>query len=128
MLDSKTGVHWKEVERAVQDMMDFYCNGVKTEQTLKRGIERIKDVRDNVFLKAENTHELMRCLEVRSIMDNAELVMRASIERKETRKVPFEFVRMDFPEQDDENWFAFLSVMFKDGKFKFSKIPLQHSN
>ena len=108
-----------------RDIIEFYYFDVKTEQTLKRGIERMQDIRDNVSMKAENPHELMRCLEARSLIDNAKLVMRAAIERRETRKFPFEFIRTDFPEQDDENWFAFLYVMLDDGKFKFSKVSLK---
>jgi len=123
--ESKIGVPWKEVERAVQDIVDFYRMGAVNEHTLKRGIDRIKDLRENVFLKATTPHEITRCLEVISIMDNSELALRASLERKETRKTPFEFVRVDYPEQDDQNWYAFLSVQLQDGELKFSRIPLK---
>jgi succinate dehydrogenase/fumarate reductase flavoprotein subunit len=98
-----------------------------TEQTLLRGLERIKDLQENVFLKAESPHELMRCLEIRSIVDNAELLLTASKERKETRMVPFQFTRTDYPDQDDENWFAFLGISLKDGKLDCTKIPLKEN-
>ena len=125
MVDSLTGVHWKEAERAIQDIVDFYRGDVVTEQTLLRGLERIRDIKDNVYFRAENPHELMRCLELRSIMDNAVLLLRASLERKETRMIPFQFSRTDYPEQDDENWRAFLSMRLKDGEIECSKIPLR---
>jgi succinate dehydrogenase/fumarate reductase flavoprotein subunit len=72
----------------------------------------------------ENTHELARTLEVQSIMDNAELVIRSSIERKESR-ASFEFRRTEYPEQDDKNWLCFLAVRREaDGAFTFAKLPV----
>jgi succinate dehydrogenase/fumarate reductase flavoprotein subunit len=127
IVDNPTGIPWKEVERTVQDIVDFYRGEVVTEQTLLRGLERIKDLQENVFLKAESPHELMRCLEIRSIVDNAELLLTASKERKETRMVPFQFTRTDYPDQDDENWFAFLGISLKDGKLDCTKIPLKEN-
>ena len=74
---------------------------------------------------ASSAHELARCLEVGSITDNAEMILMASLERKESRKVPFRFSRADFPEQDDNNYFAFMALR-KDGEtFKFKKIGIQ---
>ena len=72
-------------------------------------------------LKAENPHELGRCLDVKSIVDNAELVLRSSLERKESRPIPFGFRRTDYPEQDDKEWSGFLAIQREDGEFRFSK-------
>ncbi len=127
IVDNQTGIPWKEVERTVQDVVDFYRGDVVTEQTLLRGLERIRDLKENVFLKADSPHELMRCLEVNSIVDNAELLLKASKERKETRMVPFQFTRTDYPDQDDENWYAFLGISLKDGKLDCTKIPLKEN-
>jgi succinate dehydrogenase/fumarate reductase flavoprotein subunit len=126
--DNETGVPWKEVERSVQDIVDTYRGDIVTDQTLKRGIERIHDVRDNVYLKADNPHELMRCLEAQSLIQNAEYVLRASVERKETRILPLQFIRTDYPEQDDENFHAWIVMTLEDGEFKFAKIPASEIN
>ena len=103
--------------------MDFYCGNIRTESMLRRGLERLNDAKHAPF-KAENPHELGRCLDVASIIDNAELVLRSSLERKESRPIPFGFRRKDYPNQDDENWKAFLSIRRnKRGGFEFSKLP-----
>jgi succinate dehydrogenase/fumarate reductase flavoprotein subunit len=35
------------------------------------------------------------------------------------------FRRADYPDQDDENWLAFLAIRKKeDGSFQFSKLPV----
>ncbi len=124
MLNRKVGFHWKDVELAVQNIVDYYCGDERSESYLKRGLARLDQLRAETPLKAENPHELGRCLEVRAIMENAEMVMRASLERKESRVRPTRFTRVDYPKQDDLNYFCFLSQRRTGGKVKFSKIPV----
>jgi succinate dehydrogenase/fumarate reductase flavoprotein subunit len=119
------GMHWREIELAVQNVVGYYAGDARTEKVLKRGIERLNDIKKNAIFKAENPHELTRCLEVQSIIDNAEMVLHASLERKESRRAPFGFYRVDFPEQDDTRWLAFLALKHREGKFEFSKIPIK---
>ncbi len=124
ILDRKEGFHWKEVETGVQNLMDFYCGDVRSEGLLLRGIERLEDAK-KAPLKADNPHELGRCLDVKSIIDNAELVLRSSLERTESRRGPLGFVRADYPDQDDENWLAFLAVRkLKEDSFEFTRFPV----
>jgi succinate dehydrogenase/fumarate reductase flavoprotein subunit len=124
ILGRKEGFYWREVEIHVQNLMDFYCGSVRSEHMLKRGLERLEYAKA-APLKAENPHELGRALDVKSIMDNAELILRSSLERKESRPTPFGFQRADFPEKDDENWLVFLGITKgEDGKFSFRKFPV----
>jgi len=125
MTQSKNGLHWREVEMAVQNIVDHYAGDVRAAPMLSRGADRLKDIKQNVSFRAESPHEIMRCLEVRSVLDNAEMVLLASRERKESRKAPFGFFRADFPEQDDENWLAFIALKLEGKEFKFSKIPIK---
>ncbi len=122
-LGRNRGFYWKEVEIGVQNLMDRYCGESRGRNMLERGLERLKDAK-SAPLKAANPHELGRCLDVKSIIDNAEVVMRSSLERQESRPVPFGFHRVDFPEQDDENWKVFLAARRDpEGRFEFRKIP-----
>jgi adenylylsulfate reductase subunit A len=105
--------------------MDFYCGNVRNGAMLKRGIERLEDAKAAPF-KAENPHELGRVLDVKSIIDNAELILRSSLERQESR-LPLGFVRADYPKQDDENWKVFLAIKKEEnGDFTFKKIPIEN--
>jgi succinate dehydrogenase/fumarate reductase flavoprotein subunit len=128
MLERKIGFHWTELELAVQNIVDHYCGDERSENYLKRGLERLKQLKEETPLKAENPHELGRCLEVGSIIENAEMVMRASLERKESRKRPSRFIRADYPEEDDKNFFCFLSQQRKDGAVRFSKISIERKS
>jgi succinate dehydrogenase/fumarate reductase flavoprotein subunit len=124
MRTRQVGFHWREVETGVQNLMDFYCGDVRSEGLLRRGLERLEDAKA-APLKAENPHELGRCLDVESIIDNAELVLRSSLERTESRPAPFGFRRVDYPDQNDAEWLAFLAVRKgSDGAFRFAKLPV----
>ncbi len=81
-IGSAEGLHWREVEMAIQNIMDYYACDVRSEPMLDRGLERLIGIRQNVLFRAENPHELMRCLEVRSVLDNSEMILAASRERK----------------------------------------------
>jgi succinate dehydrogenase/fumarate reductase flavoprotein subunit len=123
ILNRDRGFCWKEVELYIQNVTDFYCGDVRGESLLKRGLERL-DYAKRAPLKADNPHELARALEVQSIADNVELIIRSSIERKESR-ASFEFRRAEYPEQDDQNWLCFLAARRdQDGRFTFNKLPV----
>jgi succinate dehydrogenase/fumarate reductase flavoprotein subunit len=111
------------VEIGIQNLMDFYCGNIRSEGLLRRGLERLKDAK-TARLKADNPHELGRCLDVKSIIDNAEMVLRSSLERRESRPIPFGFCRADYPKQDDKNWKIFLAIQkIAASQFKHTMLP-----
>jgi succinate dehydrogenase/fumarate reductase flavoprotein subunit len=123
ILGRNRGFYWREVETYVQNIMDFYCGDVRSEPMLRRGLERLEDAK-SAPLRAENPHELARSMDVKSIIDIAEAVLRASIERKETRMAPTPFRRAEYPEQDDEHWLRFLVIRKTGSEFKFFTFPV----
>jgi len=123
IMRDRKGYGWREVEDTLQNIMDTYCADVKTGSLLERGLARLLELKA-APLRATCPHDLARCLEVRSLLDNAEMILRTSIARKETRKKPCGYIRADFPEQDDENWYAFSSIRMENGEWRISKIPL----
>ena len=123
ILGRKRGFYWREVETYVQNVMDFYCGDARSEPMLRRGLERLEDAK-SAPLRAENPHELARSMDVKSIIDIAEVVLRASIERKETRMAPTPFRRSEYPEQDDEHWLCFLAIRKERKNFRFSTFPV----
>jgi succinate dehydrogenase/fumarate reductase flavoprotein subunit len=125
MLNRKQGFHWTELETAVQNVVDYYCNDERSAPFLQRGLTRLEELRAGTHLKAENPHELGRCLEVRSIIDNAEMVLHASLARQESRLRPAKFTRVDYPNQDDVNFHCFLSQRRgSSGETAFARIPV----
>jgi len=124
MFKREDGLHWREVEIAVQNIVDHYGGNIRSEKMLLRGLERLQDIRDNVSYRAENPHEMGRCFEVISVLENAEMVLRASVERKESRRIPFGFYRADFPDKNDKDYFVFLGQRLSGKEVKFSKMEI----
>jgi len=98
-LSVKDGTPPTELECAIRYVIERYVGLEKAEGRTREGIRRLGSQRRMFLnkLKAKNPHELMRALEVRNIMDVAELHIQASMNRKETRG---RYIRVDYPERD----------------------------
>lgn len=93
------GPDWKEVNIALQQLMQDYAGVVRSESMLKAGLSYLRRMRKKVdqSIVARNRWELTRCLETLNLLDLGELVLIAANERKETRAL---HVRTDFPLTD----------------------------
>lgn len=116
------GDHFLDVENYLQDIMDdTFPDGATNDDLLARGVHEMQDIIDSCQLTAGNPHELMRCLEVQNLMDMGKLVMLAAHERKESRLI---LKKVDYPQQDDQNWFSFLAARQEGNNIEFRKIPV----
>ena len=110
-----------ELEDYVRKVMREYVCINKIEPKLKRAQELLGIVRARIVpvLGANNSHELMRALEVQDIIDIAEVHAVASLLRTETRMPPYHY-RVDYPEKDDVNWRKNILVHRVDGEIKYA--------
>ncbi len=95
----KDGTEFMELESAVRYACTRYIGSEKAEGKLREGTRRLGSLR-KVFLPqlmAKDYHNLMRCLEVRNIIDVADIHIQACMERKETRS---SYIRLDYPQPD----------------------------
>jgi len=123
-LSVKAGTEPTELEVAIRYICDRYVGVSRAEGRLNEGTRRLGSLK-RVFLpklQANNPHELMRALEVRNLIDLAELHMQACQERKETRH---EHSRLDYPEPDPALEGMFSYQWLENGKmmFDFRKQP-----
>jgi succinate dehydrogenase/fumarate reductase flavoprotein subunit len=97
-LTVKDGVEPMELECCIRYICERYVGMYKSEGKLREGLRRLGTLRGEFLpkLMAKNPHYLMRCLEVRNIMDLAELHILACLERKESRG---NYVRTDYPQR-----------------------------
>ncbi|HHT9153263.1 MAG TPA: hypothetical protein ACFYEM_07030 [Candidatus Hypogeohydataceae bacterium YC40] len=119
-LKRRDGLSPQEAEEWLQKIMDEYAGGLSTryelnEEKLLMGRTLLKDLKSNVpYLKAENYHELVACMEVVDRIDVARTVVEHLLYRKETRW-PCSQSRLDYPQRDDAHWLKFVnSVMDVD--------------
>jgi succinate dehydrogenase/fumarate reductase flavoprotein subunit len=94
---------------------------IKKESLLKGALAYIEELRDHhsPMLRAANLHELRLAHETANMIVNAEMKLKASIMRKESRCSHF---RLDYPDVDYENWQAWINIyQGNDGEMKFEK-------
>jgi succinate dehydrogenase/fumarate reductase flavoprotein subunit len=96
---------------------------IKKESLLRAALAYIEELRDHhmPMLRAADMHELRLAHETRNMIVSAEMKLRASLMRKESRCSHF---RLDYPELDDKNWRAWINI-FKgqDGTMQMEKQP-----
>ena len=96
---------------------------VKKEKLLKAALAYVEELRDHhmPMLKAANSHELRLAFETANMIISAEMKLKASIMRKESRCSHY---RLDYPQTDTQNWNAWINIYKgSDGSMKFEKQP-----
>ena len=109
------------VTQVLQNIMaPYYVLYVKKEDRLNAALTNIKFLRDHFApnLLAQDTHELRLAHETKNMLLNAEMMLRASLFRKESRGT---HKREDFPDQDDKNWLAWVIVSRDGNNMKLAK-------
>ena len=94
---------------------------VKKESLLRAALTYVEELRDThlPYLRAADLHELRLAHETRNMIISAEMKLKASIMRTESRCSHY---RLDYPDLDNENWQAWINI-FKgeDGSMQFEK-------
>lgn len=104
-------------------MIPYYVTLVKKEDRLNAALTNIEFLRDHLLpkLKAESTHELRLAHDTKNMVLNAEMKLRASLFRTESRGTHF---REDYPFRDDKNWMAWVLIRNENGRMTPSKEPV----
>jgi succinate dehydrogenase/fumarate reductase flavoprotein subunit len=96
---------------------------IKKERLLKAALAYVEELRDHhmPMLRAADLHELRLAHETANMIISAEMKLKASILRKESRCSHF---RLDYPEMDTKNWNAWINIYKgSNGEMKFEKQP-----
>jgi succinate dehydrogenase/fumarate reductase flavoprotein subunit len=110
------------IEHLIQGILTpYYVLFIKNKDRLESALTMIEFYRDHFLpsLMAEDLHGLRKAHEVKNMLLNAEMKLRSSLFRTESRGNHY---REDFPDQNDKEWLAWV-VMEKgvDGKMKLEK-------
>lgn len=94
---------------------------IKKENLLNAALAYIEELRDHhmPMLRAADLHELRLAHETKNMIISAEMKLRASLMRTESRCSHY---RLDYPDVDDQNWRAWINI-YKgvDGKMKLER-------
>lgn len=105
-------------------MGPYWISVAKSEDMLKNALFQVENLRDNVVpkLRATSGHDLRLCHEVKHKVLIAELKLRASLERKESRGYHY---RTDYPYRDD-NYLCYITLQkAEDGTVKVDKVDIK---
>ena len=96
---------------------------IKKENLMRGALAYVEELRDHHMhmLRAADMHELRLAHETRNMIISAEMKLRASLLRKESRCSHY---RLDYPEPDDQNWQAWINIYKgSDGTMQLEKQP-----
>jgi succinate dehydrogenase/fumarate reductase flavoprotein subunit len=104
-------------------MIPYHVLYVKKEDRLKGILTQIEFLRDHFATKliAKDAHGLRLAHETCNMILNAEMKLRASLLRTESRGNHY---REDYPARDDENWLAWIKIKSDNGEMKLSKVEV----
>jgi succinate dehydrogenase/fumarate reductase flavoprotein subunit len=119
-MDRKGGYSPAWVTQTMQNyMIPYFVTYIKSEKRLEATLAMIEFLRDHMVpkLKANDPHELRQAIEVKNMILNAEMKLRAGLARTESRGNHY---REDYPNRDD-NWLAWIKLREVDGKMEVEK-------
>jgi succinate dehydrogenase/fumarate reductase flavoprotein subunit len=101
----------------------YFIFHVKKEDRLRAALTMIEFVNAQIIplLKANDPHSWRLVQETRNMALHAEMTLRASIFRTESRGTHF---REDYPRRDDPSWLAWVKIKEIDGCMTLSKEPV----
>jgi succinate dehydrogenase/fumarate reductase flavoprotein subunit len=104
-------------------MVPYYVLYIKKQDRLEAALANIGFLRDHFApnLIANDSHELRLVHETRNMLLNAEMKLKASLFRTESRGAHY---RKDFPEKDDKNWLAWVIISKHKDQMTLSKRPV----
>jgi succinate dehydrogenase / fumarate reductase flavoprotein subunit len=109
----RTGRRVSEIKTELGETMDRYAAVFRDDEGLRQGLEivqRLKEEAKTVAIDDKGSvfnQDLFGAMELGFLLDNAECIIVAAIERKESRGAHF---RTDFPERNDEEWLKHIDL------------------
>jgi len=96
---------------------------VKEPRRLEGALASLEFLRDRVVphLISRDGHELRETHELKNMLLNAEMKLRAGLFREESRGTHY---REDFPARNDKDWHCWVTIKEEDGKMVLGKKPI----
>ena len=104
-------------------MLPYFVLYVKHGDRLEAALTTVAFLRDQLVPKlfARDAHELRLAHETRNMVLNAEMRLRASLYRTESRGCHY---REDYPRRDDDEWLAWVLLREEDGRMTPTTEPV----
>jgi len=123
-LERKGGFGPRWVTQLLQNtMIPYFIDYIKRDDRLQAALTMIEFMREHLVpkLTAGDAHELRLAQETKNMVLNAEMRLRASLFRKESRGTHY---REDYPGRNDPDWLAWVIIKEENGEMKLIKKPI----
>jgi succinate dehydrogenase/fumarate reductase flavoprotein subunit len=104
-------------------MLPYFVLSIKHEKRLQAALTTVEFLRDHLVprLTAKDGHELRLAHETRNMVLNAEMILRASLFRTESRGQHY---REDYPRREDPHWLAWVRLEEQQGEMTAVRVPI----
>jgi succinate dehydrogenase/fumarate reductase flavoprotein subunit len=104
-------------------MLPYFVLSIKHEKRLQAALTTVEFLRDHLVpkLTARDSHELRLAHETRNMVLNAEMILKASLFRTESRGQHY---REDHPRREDPYWLAWVRLEEQGGEMKAVRVPI----
>jgi succinate dehydrogenase/fumarate reductase flavoprotein subunit len=122
--ERKGGYSPRWVTQLLQNtMMPYFILYIKRADRLQAALTQVEFMQEQLVpgLFARDPHELRLAHETRNMVLSAEMRLRSSLFRTESRGNHY---REDNPRRDDPNWLAWTKIKQEQGKMKLIKVPI----
>jgi len=111
------------LERLQYTIIPYDILFIRHGKRLQAALTMVEFFRDHFVPKlwAKDIHDLVKANEIRNMILTAEMMLRSSLFRTESRG---EFYREDYPRRDDKNWLAWTVLKEENGEMKLDKLPM----
>src|SRR4051812_21008356 len=109
----RTGRRVSEIKTELGETMDRYAAVFRDEDGLRQAqeiVQRLKEEAKTVAIDDKGSifnQDLLGAMELGFLLDNAECIVTAALERKESRGAQF---RTDYPERNDDEWLKHIDL------------------
>jgi len=115
-LPEAKGARPRELRQKIQQVCWDSAGIIRNARDLAAGLEMISGI-EHSPVKADSVPELVEALEVKNLAHTARMVIRAALERTESRG---EHIREDYPERNDGQWLKWLTLQKDNNDMRVS--------
>ncbi len=115
-----SGMNWRAFEDKTREVVSDYIGVRRSSKSLELAMQTLSALAANELeMKADDLHGLMRVNETKSIRLSAEVMANAAMARTESRTGSSHF-RSDFPETNEKDWKKFVLVSKEKDRMKIN--------
>ncbi len=127
LLNQSGTIRLGQLRQEFQDCMSEHCGVFRTEETMREGIEKLQQLRQQyaqIYLDEKDScwnTELIEALELGNLMIVGEMILTAAINRKESRGA---HSREDYPQRDDGNFLKHTLTYYSPAGIDLGYMPV----